>query len=104
MFASLAPYCGLPMKVLLSNLWLFGGLLTKVLPKLNATAGGMVGTTCAFQTIEGGTNEKYCKSTAMLRNVSEEAFTALRDSLINGSRPCEEYKLDSEAYRIRILQ
>ena len=38
------------------------------------------------------------------RNISEDAFTALRDSLINGSRPCEEYKLDPEAYLIRILQ
>ena len=37
------------------------------------------------------------------RNVSEEAFTALRDSLINGSRPCEEYKLDPKDYHIRIL-
>jgi len=37
------------------------------------------------------------------RNVSEEAFTALRDSLINGSRPCEEYKLDPKDYSIRIL-
>ncbi len=37
------------------------------------------------------------------RNVSEEAFTSLRDSLINGSRPCEEYKLDPKDYSIRIL-
>ena len=37
------------------------------------------------------------------RNVSEEAFATLRDSLINGSRPCEEYKLDPKDYHIRIL-
>ncbi len=37
------------------------------------------------------------------RNVSEEEFIQLRDSLINGSRPCEEYKLDPNDYIIRLL-
>lgn len=72
MFAALAPYCKLPMKLLLSNLWLFGGLLTKILPKLNATAGGMVGTTCNFQEIEGSVTGKVCTSSVMLRNINEE--------------------------------
>ena len=86
MFAALAPYCKLPMKVLLSNLWLFGGLLTKVLPKLNATAGGMVGTTCNFQSIQGSVNSKVCTASVMLRNINEEdlkkdyaAFKAVAD-------------------------
>lgn len=86
MFSALAPYCALPMRVLLSNLWLFGGLLTKILPKLNATAGGMVGTTCNFQTIEGSTTDKVCTSSVMLRNINEQdlqtdyaAFKAVAD-------------------------
>ena len=76
MFASLAPYCSLPMKVLLSNLWLFGGLLTTVLPKLNATAGGMVGTTCNFQEIQGSVTGKVCTASVMLRNINEEDLNA----------------------------
>ena len=76
MFASLAPYCKLPMRVLLSNLWLFGGLLTKLLPKLNATAGGMVGTTCNFQDIQGSVTGKVCTASVMLRNISEEDLKA----------------------------
>ena len=86
MFASLAPYCKLPMKVLLSNLWLFGGLLTRLLPKLNATAGGMVGTTCNFQSIKGSVNSKVCTASVMLRNIDDEdlkkdyaAFKAVAD-------------------------
>ena len=86
MFGALAPYCKLPMKVLLSNLWLFGGLLTRVLPKLNATAGGMVGTTCNFQSIQGSVNSKVCTASVMLRNINEEdlkkdyaAFKAVAD-------------------------
>ena len=86
MFAALAPYCSLPMKVLLTNLWLFGGLLTKVLPKLNATAGGMVGTTCNFQDIQGSVTGKVCTASVMLRNINEAdlktdyaAFKAIAD-------------------------
>ncbi len=37
------------------------------------------------------------------RNISEKEFSTLRDSLINGSRPCEEGKLSKEAYSIEIL-
>ena len=39
MFSQLAPYCGFPMNVLFSNLWCFGGIIRKVLPRINATAG-----------------------------------------------------------------
>ena len=111
MFTGLAPYCKLPMKLLLSNLWLFGGLLTKVLPKLNATAGGMVGTTCNFQTIEGSVNSKECTATVMFRNINEEdlkadyaAFKTVADKYgITLETEREEYyapaDMDSPAYR-----
>lgn len=92
LFTGLAPYCKLPMKVLLSNLWLFGGLLTKVLPKLNATAGGMVGTTCNFQTIEGSVNSKKCTSSVMLRNVNEEDLKA----------DCKAFKAVADKYGITL--
>lgn len=71
MFEALGPYCGFPMNVLFCNLWLFQGLILKVLPKLNATAGGMVGTICNFQKIEGSTTGKTCWCEAMLRNISD---------------------------------
>ena len=86
MFTALAPYCKFPMNMLLSNLWLFGPVLLKVLPKMNATAGGMIGTTCNFQTIEGSVTGKECTASVMLRNISEEdlkedykAFKAIAD-------------------------
>jgi len=111
MFASLAPYCKLPMKVLLSNLWLFGGLLTRVLPKLNATAGGMVGTTCNFQEIQGSVTGKVCTASVMLRNINEEdlktdyaAFKAIADKHgVTLETERDEYyapaDMDSPAYR-----
>ena len=76
MFRSLAPYCGFPMNVLFCNLWLFGGIIKKVLPKINATAGGMIGTTCNFQKISGGTNDNICTASAMLRNIDEADLKA----------------------------
>lgn len=71
MFKHLAPYCGFPMNVLFSNLWLFGGLLKKVMPKINAQAGGLIGSTCSFNSIEGSTESKICKAQMMLRSVDE---------------------------------
>lgn len=76
MLQNLAPYCGFPMKVVLCNLWLFGGLLAKIMPKLNATAGGMVGTTLNFQEISGSTTGKVCTTSVMLRNINEEDLKA----------------------------
>lgn len=81
MFDSLASYCGFPMNVLFSNLWLFGGIIKKVLPKINATAGGMVGTTCNFVKVGGSTNEKICTATAMLRNIDENDLKADLETL-----------------------
>lgn len=71
MFRHLAPYCGFPMNVLFSNLWLFGGVLKKVMPKINAQAGGLIGTTITFNRIEGSAESKCCSSSAMLRSVDE---------------------------------
>lgn len=93
MFAKLAPYCNFPMNVLFCNLWLFGGVIQNLLPKINATAGGMIGTTCAFQTIQGGTNEKICKASAMLRNINEED---LKKDLETFRKIAEKYSVQVE--------
>ena len=110
MFTTLAPYCTFPMKFVFSNLWLFGGILLKVLPKMNATAGGMVGTTCNFQKIEGSTNDKVCTASVMLRNINEEdlkadyaSFKAMADKYgITLETERDEYyapaDMDSKAY------
>lgn len=74
MFTHLAPYSGTAMKVLFSNLWLFGPLLKKVMPKINAQAGGLIGTTCTFNKIEGSTEAKKCTARAFLRPVDEKDF------------------------------
>ena len=93
MFSQLAPYCGFPMNVLFSNLWCFGGIIRKVLPKINATAGGMIGTTCAFRNIHGSTDEKICKASAMLRNIDETDL----------ARDLETFKTIAKKYGIEVV-
>lgn len=70
MFAHLAPYCGFPMKQLLGNLWLFGGIIKAVLPKVSPQAGGLIGTTCSFNEVRSE-SPKRCTATAMLKSVDE---------------------------------
>ena len=76
MFEHLAPYCGFMMKLLFCNLWLFGPLLKKVMPKLNPQAGGLIGTTCTVNEIKGSTTDKRCTAKAFLRPVDENDFKA----------------------------
>ncbi len=76
MFKYMAPYLKFPMNMLLSNLWLFGGIIKKVMPKINAQAGGLIGTTCTFNNIEGSTASKQCTAKAFMRPVDEKDFEA----------------------------
>lgn len=55
MFKTLAPYAPFGMKLLFSNLWLFGPLLKAVLPMVSAQAGAMLKTTIAF-TMQSGSD------------------------------------------------
>ena len=75
MFAALSPYCGFPMKQLLGNLGIFGGLICKVLPKLNPQAGGLIGTTCSFSEICTDAS-RICTATAMLKSVDARDMEA----------------------------
>ena len=53
MFRRVTPNMNFGMKVIFSNLWLFKGLLIKLLPSISAAAGAMLKTTLAFTTAKG---------------------------------------------------
>ncbi len=72
MFTDLCPYTPFAMTVLFSNLWCFSGLLKAVIPKINAQAGAMLGTSCSFNEINGSYSDKKCTAKAMLRCVNDE--------------------------------
>ncbi len=53
MFSRMAPNMNFGMKVIFANMWLFKGLLKKLLPSISAAAGAMLHTTLAFTTAKG---------------------------------------------------
>ena len=72
MFEDLCPYTPFFMQILFANLWCFGGLLKNVIPKINAQAGAMLGTSCTFFEIKGTYEEKQCTAKATLRCVNDK--------------------------------
>ncbi len=53
MFKRMAPNMNFGMKVIFANMWLFKGLLIKLLPSISSAAGAMLQTTLAFTTAKG---------------------------------------------------
>lgn len=53
MFRRITPNMNFGMKLIFSNLWLFKGLLIKLLPSISSPAGAMLKTTLAFTTAKG---------------------------------------------------
>ena len=97
MFKRLAPNMGLPLKTVLSNLWLFRPILLKVLTGINASAGAMTQTTLAFTTAKGsdGLNvlpqEAYVTGNMRLiqHQGSEASFEAVR-------KIADKYNIETE--------
>lgn len=79
MFTHLAPHCKFPLNLVLGNLWLTGPLLQKVMPKLNAQAGAMLGTVCSFSKIEG--DDKRCTAVVSFKAVDEGDMAVDLDAL-----------------------
>ena len=72
MLEAMAPYASFPMKLIFANLWCFGPVLTALLPKLSAQAGGLLGTTCTFNDVVTSENGKLCTAKVMLRSVDDQ--------------------------------
>ena len=53
MFSRMAPNMNFGMKMIFANMWLFEGLLKKLLPSISSAAGAMIRTTTAFTTAKG---------------------------------------------------
>lgn len=81
MFTELCPYSPLLIRMIFANLWCFGGLLKRLMPKINPQAGAMVGTSCSFNSIEGNRDSKKCISKAMLRYIDPNDFKKDLDNI-----------------------
>ena len=72
MLRAMAPYMAFPMKLVFANLWCFKPLLVKLMPKLSPAAGGLLGTTCAFNDLTTEENGKRCTARIMLRCINDQ--------------------------------
>lgn len=72
MLSSMAPHAGFPLKLVFSNLSLFGPLLCRILPKLSAQAGGLIGTTCMFNDVVSSEKGLVCTAKVTLRSVDDK--------------------------------
>ena len=94
MFEAMAPYAGFPMKVLLGNLWCFGPIIVKVLPRLSAQAGGLIGTTVMFNDVVSSEKGLLCTAKVTLRSVDEED---VRTDIQNLTKLAEKYGIKVES-------
>lgn len=77
MFEELAPYMSFPFRLIFANLWLFGPLLKVLMPKVNPMGASMLGTMCAFSTIQcdrplGNIQAKKVEAVAFMRCIDDK--------------------------------
>ena len=93
MFEAMAPYAGMPMKLLLGNLWCFGPVLVKVLPRLSPQAGGLIGTTVMFNDVVSSEKGLVCTAKVTLRSVDE---ADVKEDIKNLTKLAEKYGIKAE--------
>ena len=117
MFRRLTPNMNFGLRFVMANLWLFEGLLVKLLPSISSAAGAMIRTTLAFTTAKGsdGLNvlpqEAYV--TGNMRFIhhqpNEESLKIIADmaakydietEVIYQDDPCPVVTFDSNAFRL----
>jgi len=87
MFRRLTPNMNFGLRLVLSNLWLFEGILVKLLPSISSAAGAMLRTTLAFTTAKGSDG---------LNVLPQEAYVTGNMRFIHHQPNAESLKIISE--------
>ena len=97
MFSRMAPNMIFPLKMIMSNLWLFEGLLSKVLPSINAAAGAMIRTTLAFTKAKGSDGLNVLPQTAYVTgNMRYIHHQPTDESIALISEMAKKYDIETE--------
>lgn len=97
LFAALAPEMAFPYRLLFGNLWLFGPLLTLVLPAVSAQAGALLHTTCAFTMMQGSDAPNVLpESASVTANLRFMLHQRREESLAAMKRLADRYGLEME--------
>lgn len=97
MFKTLAPHMKAPFSVIFKNLWLFGGLLKKVMPAVSAQGAAMLKTTCAFTMMQGSDAPNVLPETASITaNLRFAAHQPMEESLDLVKKAARMFGLETE--------
>lgn len=117
MFRRMAPNMNFGMKVIFANMWLFSGLLKKLLPSISAAGGAMIRTTLAFTMAKGSDGLNVLPQEAYVtgnmryipHQATEESIALISDiakkydietEVIYKDEPCPEVSFTSNAFRM----
>lgn len=97
MFKRLAPNMNFGMKVIFANLWLFEGILKKMLPSISSAAGAMIQTTLAFTMAKGSDGLNVLPQEAWVTgNMRFIPHQDDRESIVLISELAKKYDLDTQ--------
>ncbi len=97
MFRRMTPNMNFGMKLIFANMWLFEGLLIKLLPSISSAAGAMLQTTLAFTTAKGSDGLNVLPQEAFV--TGNMRFIPHQDdveSIALISKLAKKYKLETE--------
>ena len=93
----MAPNMNFGLKLIMANLWLFEGLLAKLLPSINAAAGAMIRTTLAFTKASGSDGLNVLPQTAYVTgNMRYIHHQPTDESIELITKMAKEYDIETE--------
>ncbi len=97
MFRSVAPYVTFPLRLVLSNMWLFGGVVKKVLPAVSAEGGAFIASTCAFTMSGGSTAANVLPDEAyVIANIRPSVHQNAEETINVLRKIADKYDIDTE--------
>lgn len=97
MFKRMSPAMTGYMKLIFSNLWLFKGLVTKLLPSISSMAGAMVKSTVAFTMAKGSDGTNVMPQEAwVIANLRSSHHQGRDDSIDQLKNLAKKYDLETE--------
>lgn len=97
MFENLAPHMPFGLRLLFGNLWLFGPLLTAVIPSISTAAGAMLQTSCVFTMAEGSQAPNVIPNQAsVVANVRYMSHQPRKETLAIFKQLADKYDLEME--------
>ncbi len=102
MIEALSPAVPFYLRFFTANLWLFGGLLVKILASKGGQVGAIFGTTCAFTMMQGSDAENVMPAAPyVIANIRIGFCEKLQDSIEALRKVADRYHLDMEVYSAR---